>query len=61
MAGSIPINPTFGKPKEPWGAGGHDRGPIMSPPDIGEIGGPVKSKFSNRNKSGNSIMRVGKK
>lgn len=61
MAGSIPINPSFGKPKSPWDAGGHDRGPIMSPPDIGEIGGPKREKFTPRNKSGNSIMRVGKK
>jgi len=61
MAGSIPINPSFGKPSEPWNGGGHQRGPIMCPPDIGEIGGPKREKFANRNKGGNTIMRVGKK
>ena len=59
--GSIPINPSFGKPKAPYDAGGHDRGPIMSPPDIGEIGGPSRSKLACRNVAGNRVMKVGKK
>jgi len=61
MAQSLPINPSFGKPKAPWDAGGHDRGPIMSPPDIGDIGPVSKDKFSPRNKAGNRVMRVGKR
>jgi hypothetical protein len=61
MAQSIPINPSFGKPKSPWDAGGKDRGPIFSPPDIGEIGGPSKSKFACRRKAGNQVMKVGKR
>lgn len=61
MAQSIPINPRFGQPKSPWDKGGHDRGPIMSPPDIGDIGPASVQKLSNRNRSGNQVMRVGKK
>jgi len=61
MASQIPINPSFGRPKAPWDKGGRDPGPIMSPPDIGVIGGPVKSKVSNRNPRGNRIMKVGNK
>ena len=61
MAQSIPMNPSFGKPKSPWDPGGRDRGPIISPPDIGEIGGVDKKKLAPRNRSGNEVMRVGKK
>lgn len=61
MAQSIPINPSFGKPKDPWGPGGHDRGNIMSPPDIGDVGPASKEKFANRNRAGNRVMKVGKR
>lgn len=61
MAQSLPINPSFGRPKEPWGEGGHNRGPIMSPPDIGDVGPMSKERFANRNRSGNKAMKVGKR
>ena len=64
MATSIPITPSFGQPKEPWAdnaPGAQDPGPIVSPPSIGVIGGPRKAQVANRNKGGNSVMRVGKK
>jgi len=61
MAGSLPINPSFGRPKAPWDKGGRDPGPIMSPPDKGEIGGPSNAKFANRNPRGNRVMKVGNK
>lgn len=61
MAQSLPINPSFGKPKSPWDAGGHNRGPIMSPPDIGDVGPASKEKFANRNRAGNRVMKVGKR
>lgn len=61
MAQSIPINPRFGQADPPWAEGGHRRGPIMTPPAIGDIG-PVRSeKLASRNRAGNQIMRVGKK
>jgi hypothetical protein len=61
MPGTIPVNPSFGRPKAPWDKGGRDPGPIVSPPDIGVIGGPDKSKFANRNPRGNRVMKVGNK
>lgn len=61
MAQSIPINPSFGRPKAPYDAGGHNRGPIMSPPDIGDIGPVNKERLASRNRSGNRVMKVGKR
>lgn len=61
MAQSIPINPSFGKAKAPWDAGGHNRGPIMCPPDIGDVGPTSRERVSNRNRGGNKVMKVGKR
>ena len=61
MPGTIPINPSYGRPKAPWDKGGRDPGPIVSPPDIGVIGGPDKAKFANRNPRGNRVMKVGQR
>jgi hypothetical protein len=61
MAQSIPINPSFGSPKSPWDPGGHNRGPIMSPPDIGDVGPISRERVTNRNRSGNKVMKVGKR
>lgn len=61
MAQSLPINPSFGKPKSPWDPGGHDRGPIMSPPDIGEVAPVAKKMLACRNPAGNRVMKVGKR
>jgi hypothetical protein len=61
MAQSIPINPSFGKPKAPWDPGGHNRGPIMCPPDIGDIAPARKDLSANRNPAGNKVMKVGKR
>jgi hypothetical protein len=33
----------------------------MSPPDIGDIAPVSKAKFAPRNRSGNRVMKVGKK
>jgi hypothetical protein len=61
MAQSIPINPSFGKPKAPWDPGGHNRGPIMSPPDIGDVGPISKERVASRNRGGNKVNKVGKR
>jgi hypothetical protein len=61
MAQTIPINPSFGNPKAPWDEGGHNRGPIMSPPAIGDVAPASKERTAPRNRAGNKVMKVGKR